>query len=252
MLQWIFFDVGNVILNDDPAQARAFVLLHQALLERGNEMSLDALLAERRNLVREEGMEPTRPYFQALGKRLLRDAYPGVLAEMAADIFPRWGDLNPLIPGIRDVILKLGQNYRLGLIANQPLEVIDVLRAHGLWDSFTVHGISAEVGFHKPDRGFFGWALDQAECRPEEALMIGDRIDNDILPARTTGMKTLQLVLHPSAKGYEPEGKGEQAYMRERIFCFEQLRGQNNSEQADLTEYSVEKIPLAVATLDGK
>ena len=251
MLRWIFFDVGNVILNDDPAQARAFSLLHQALQERGNRMHFDALLAERRELVKEKGREPTRPYFQTLGKRLLGDAYPDVLAGMAADIFPRWGDLNPLIPGARNVIRELGGKYNLGLIANQPLEVIHVLKAHGLWDCFPVRGISADVGFHKPDPGFFLWALDQAECPPEEALMIGDRLDNDILPARNVGMKTLQLLLHPSVKGYEPEEEFEQAYLKERIYCFEHLKKQGGGEQADLTESTVEQIPAAVAAMDA-
>ena len=72
MISWIFFDVGNVILNDDPAQARAFVLLHKAIAERGQAIGFDQLLAERRKLIKPEEMEPTRPYFQALGKRLQR------------------------------------------------------------------------------------------------------------------------------------------------------------------------------------
>ena len=36
MISWIFFDVGNVILNDDPAQARAFLLLYKAINETPN------------------------------------------------------------------------------------------------------------------------------------------------------------------------------------------------------------------------
>lgn len=250
MISWVFFDVGNVILNDDPAQARAFILLYRALAGRGQAMSFDELLAERRKLVRQEGMEPTRPYFQTLGKRLLGDDYPGVLASMAEDIFPRWGELNPVIPGVPNVIGELKEKYQLGLLANQPREVIDVLKGHGLWDVFTVQGISAEVGLHKPAPAFFQWALDQAGCLPEQALMIGDRVDNDILPARSVGMKTLRLILHPESKGYRPEDPCECAYMSERVSFFNELRRKGTQTvAADIEEEAVERIPIALAEL---
>jgi HAD superfamily hydrolase (TIGR01549 family) len=253
MLSWIFFDVGNVILNDDPAQARAFFLLQRAVEERGGGLSLDALLRRRRELVREMGMEPTRPYFQILGKRLLGSDYPEVLAEMAADIFPRWGELSPRIPGMRSLIQRLKGRFHLGLIANQPVEAIDVLKGHGLWDCFSVHGISADVGFHKPDPGFFKWALELADCPPAEALMIGDRLDNDILPARAAGMKTLQLILPPDAKGFHPKQAYERAYIREKEYCHRHLRGQAPGEQGtEAAAESVGQILDAASRLSGK
>ena len=33
--------------------------------------------------------------------------------------------------------------------------------------------------------------LKLAKCRPEEACMIGDRMDNDVIPAKSIGMKTI-------------------------------------------------------------
>ncbi len=252
MLSWIFFDVGNVILNDDPAQARAFFLLQKALKKRGSPLSLAALLAERRELVRETGLEPTRPYFQILGKRLLGRNYPDVLAEMAADIFPRWGELSPRIPGMQEVIHRLQDHFRLGLIANQPLEAIDVLKKLGLWNCFSVHGISADVGYNKPDPGFFRWALAQAGCPPAEALMIGDRLDNDILPAKAAGMKTLHLILPPDAKGFHPKQAYEKAYMREKEYCHLHLRARPKKEEAPwTTAETVEQLLEAAFRLAG-
>ena len=219
-------------------------------------MGFDELLAERRKLIGQEGVEPTRPYFQSLGKKLLGDDYFDVLAWMASDIFPRWGELNPLIPGIPEVIRELKEDYQLGLLANQPHEVIDVLKGHGLWDVFTVKGVSAEVGLHKPDPDFFQWALDQAGCLPGEALMIGDRLDNDILPARSVGMKTLRLVLHPEVKGYEPDQPLERAYMAERATCFNSMKTMrkkdDKKEAADLQEDVVERIPVTLTKLAVK
>ena len=50
---------------------------------------------------------------------------------------------------------------------------------------------SAEEGVAKPDRRIFDIALERSGCKPENAVMIGDRVDNDILPAKAVGMKTV-------------------------------------------------------------
>ncbi len=48
-------------------------------------------------------------------------------------------------------------------------------------------------GVAKPDRRIFEIALERGNCKPFEAVMIGDRIDNDIVPARLLGMHTIWI-----------------------------------------------------------
>ncbi len=50
---------------------------------------------------------------------------------------------------------------------------------------------SAEAGCAKPDQKIFTMALDKAGCDRAQAFMIGDRLDNDIIPAKKLGMKTV-------------------------------------------------------------
>ena len=52
---------------------------------------------------------------------------------------------------------------------------------------------SYEVGISKPNLEIFKLALSEAKCLPIEAVMIGDRIDNDIIPALSLGMKTIWI-----------------------------------------------------------
>lgn len=52
---------------------------------------------------------------------------------------------------------------------------------------------SAEEGVAKPDLRIFIIALERANCKPEEAVIVGDRIDNDIVPANKIGMKTVWI-----------------------------------------------------------
>ena len=61
---------------------------------------------------------------------------------------------------------------------------------------------SYQLGFSKPDPYFFqtlSARLLAMGLEPPECLMVGDRLDNDILPARAIGMKTWHL--HPEGNG---------------------------------------------------
>lgn len=52
---------------------------------------------------------------------------------------------------------------------------------------------SAEEGVAKPDPKIFEIALERSGCKAKNAMMIGDRIDNDIVPAKKMGMKTIWI-----------------------------------------------------------
>ncbi len=52
---------------------------------------------------------------------------------------------------------------------------------------------SAEEGVSKPDRRIFEIALERSNCEPNQSVMIGDRIDNDIVPANLLGMHTIWI-----------------------------------------------------------
>ena len=61
----------------------------------------------------------------------------------------------------------------------------------GIGKYFDVVMASAEAGCAKPDPKIFSMALDKAGCEPKDAIMVGDRLDNDIIPAKKMGMKTV-------------------------------------------------------------
>lgn len=83
------------------------------------------------------------------------------------------------------------KGYRLGVIANQSLGTKDRLSSWGLLKYFDVVLASAEEGVSKPDIEIFRRALSAAGCPADNAVMIGDRLDNDIAPAKKIGMKTV-------------------------------------------------------------
>ena len=50
---------------------------------------------------------------------------------------------------------------------------------------------SEEAGAEKPDLAFFARCLAKAQCPPEQCLMVGDSLRNDVLGARDAGMQGL-------------------------------------------------------------
>ena len=101
------------------------------------------------------------------------------------------------------------RGFKLGVIANQNPGTEERLAAWGLLGFFDVVASSAELGVAKPDPGIFRWALKQAECAARNAIMIGDRLDNDIAPANRLGMHTVRLMRGISAY-HEPLTADEQ------------------------------------------
>ena len=94
--------------------------------------------------------------------------------------------------GIAEVIAWLhGRGLRLGLAANQPHATLAVLDAHGVGQYFHHREVSGTHGFHKPDLRLFLRCCEDLGVEPAECIMVGDRIDNDIAPARVLGMRTI-------------------------------------------------------------
>jgi FMN phosphatase YigB (HAD superfamily) len=76
--------------------------------------------------------------------------------------------------------------FRLGFAGNHSQLTEEFVRTLGL--SPAIVGSSQRWGVAKPDPAFFQRIIDEAGLTPHEIVYIGDRIDNDILPALRIGM----------------------------------------------------------------
>jgi putative hydrolase of the HAD superfamily len=103
-------------------------------------------------------------------------------------------DLFELRPGITDVLAALkARGLRLGLAANQALPALENLARNNIGHYFENKGISAVYGYRKPDIRLFLRACQDLAVKPAECIMVGDRIDNDIVPARLLGRRTVLI-----------------------------------------------------------
>ncbi len=126
-------------------------------------------------------------------------------------------------PGVEPMLKRLSASYKLGVIANQSLGTLDRLKGYNLDSYFSLMGSSAELGMNKPDPRFFHWALKEADCRPEQAVMIGDRIDNDIIPARELGLHAIWVKQGFARVQQPPDGELAPDYIVDQILDAEPL-----------------------------
>jgi HAD superfamily hydrolase (TIGR01662 family) len=108
------------------------------------------------------------------------DSYGGF---QARDLY---SDALPAVRGLRDA------GYRIALVANQPAERSDELRALGF--DADVIAMSEELGVHKPRPEFFAAALRlMGNPDPSSVAYVGDRADNDVRPAAAAGMRAIWI-----------------------------------------------------------
>jgi FMN phosphatase YigB (HAD superfamily) len=105
-----------------------------------------------------------------------------------------------------------GAGWFVGIAGNQPRSAKPTLATFGLGASLIT--TSAELGIDKPSLEFFSRILDMAGFRAEEALYVGDRVDNDVKPARAFGMTTILLERGPWGRNHARRAEAALADIR--------------------------------------
>jgi FMN phosphatase YigB (HAD superfamily) len=103
--------------------------------------------------------------------------------------------------------------YRIGIAANQPEGAVESLAALGVHADFV--GSSAEWGVWKPSPLFFRRVAEAAGCAPERIAYVGDRVDNDVVPAATAGM--VAVFVRRGPWGYLQAERPEASIARARV-----------------------------------
>ena len=171
-IKWIFFDLGSTLIDETVADTRRILEMIS-----GTDITEEAFREKRFEMIRKglNGDLSTIDYF-GLSKT------------------PWHSEDEVPYPDVVSTLMELKQRgYKLGVIANQNYGTEDRLNNWNLRQFFDVIAASAELSMAKPDPAIFEWALKQADCRPQDAVMIGDRMDNDIAPANRLGIHTVRL-----------------------------------------------------------
>ncbi|WP_345558917.1 HAD family hydrolase [Streptomonospora halophila] len=123
---------------------------------------------------------------------------PGSLRENF-DADDLYADVRPALSELRAMGLSVV------VAGNQPSAAGPSLAAMDL-PADRIH-VSEDWGVSKPDPAFFARVVDAAGATPAEVLYVGDRLDNDVLPAKRAGLRA--ALLRRGMLGYLHAGRPE-------------------------------------------
>ena len=203
-IRWIFFDIGSTLADEEEAYRHRI-----------------------RDMIR--GSSVTFEQFREKRVAYAKAGYNGdqaAIAYFGLTKTPWHSEDETPFPDAAPVLEALKRRgFRLGVIANQAPGSRERLAKWDLLQYFDVIVASAEAGVAKPDPAIFRMALEQASCRPENAIMVGDRLDNDIRPAKALGMTTvrmkkgLAIYMKPACEAEVPDYTVDSLSEMQSILC---------------------------------
>ena len=121
----------------------------------------------------------------------------------AEDIYP---DVVPCLRELR------AAGYLLGIAGNQPAAAERVMAELGV--PVEVVASSQTWGVEKPSRAFFERIVREAGVPAHEIAYVGDRLDNDVLPALASGMVAVHLRRGPWGYLHALRPEAQRAHLR--------------------------------------
>ena len=98
-----------------------------------------------------------------------------------------------LSAGIHAEVVDISRRFDIGIAGQYGREVLDLLEQESLLDCFRHHYTQDDFSITKPDPRYYEQIAQACGADPKECIMVGDRIDKDIIPAKQVGMLTVLI-----------------------------------------------------------
>jgi HAD superfamily hydrolase (TIGR01662 family) len=150
-----------------------------------------------RHLADREGLQP-HVVWAALGVTIERgEEHTALWGHLGMEQPPRWSteapysldDLYPDAVECLEGVRALG--YRVGIVGNQS-EALEAWARDSALPADVISS-SASLGVRKPDVVFFECVAALMACTPAEVAYVGDRVDNDVVPAAAAGLIAIHV-----------------------------------------------------------
>lgn len=204
----IFFDLDHTLWDFEKNSALTF---EKILIENNVGVALNDFLKVYvpNNLVfwklyREEKITKSQLRYQRL--KVVFDKLGHPIADetidlLAIEYIAHLSSFNHLFPNTKEILEYLRPKYNLHVITNGFQEIQEKKMKNSNIHSYFDKIVDSEmVGVKKPNPIIFDFALNLVNVAPNEALMIGDSIEADILGAQQVGMNVLHFNSHNEAR----------------------------------------------------
>jgi putative hydrolase of the HAD superfamily len=192
VIRAIIFDLDNTLTDFMKMKAEAVNAAIDGMIDAGLKLPREAMRARIDAIYKEQGME-YQQVFDTLLESELGHIDPKILASgIVAYRKSRGSSLKPY-PHVQMTLLELAKRaIRLAVVSDAPraqawLRLCDLSLQH-VFDVVVTHD---DTGEYKPSPAPFREALRQLEIAADQALMVGDWPERDMVGAKSLGMKTV-------------------------------------------------------------
>jgi putative hydrolase of the HAD superfamily len=191
-IQAVIFDLDNTLTDFMKAKEISITAAVDAMIDVGLPLSREEATEKIFAIYKEKGIEHQRVFNFFLEQTVGRVENRMLAAAVVAYRRGREGSLVPY-PHAKLVLNRLLKGgYKLAVVSDAPgFEAWLRLTALGLQHTFDVVLTFDDTRCHKPDPTGFLMALDRLQVAPEQAVVIGDWRERDILGGRKAGLHTV-------------------------------------------------------------
>jgi len=189
-IDWIFFDVGGVLIDDSSfEEARISLLLRTIKLidSSTTRQNIIEMIPKANSMPGNLNENILNLFIHDKQKLYIaRNFFAGRKHELIDAT-----SLRSIRPEAKEVLEVLAKKYRLGLIANQPKATKSLLTEIGLSQYLSNFSVSDDHLYAKPDLRYFQEVLDECGTEADKSAMIDNNVERGIAPAKKMGMITV-------------------------------------------------------------
>ena len=186
MVKAVIFDLWSTLAFNDAPSSTITQIFESIGIDGTNpknqRLMVESFMKKKYDTI-EDGM---RDFCRAFGKD----------EKLAKDLAKLWNDKVLTIRLFDDVLptlRELKKRYKLGLITNTQSFRLGYFYEKKFFEIFDYACFSYEAGMLKPDPRIFRLTLKKLGVKPEDAVMIGDNLQSDVMGAEAVGIKGILI-----------------------------------------------------------
>jgi HAD superfamily hydrolase (TIGR02253 family) len=192
MLKAVIFDLDNTLVDFMLMKKQAVDAAINAMRDAGLKLSTDEIRQRIDQIYKERGIEFQSVFDELLYRQFSKVDHKILSAGVIAYRRAREAALVPY-PHVTMTLIQLSKmQLKLGVVSDAPGKEawlrLCYLNFHHLFDAVVTFD---DTGMRKPNPEPFRKVLDMLHIEPNEALMVGDWAERDVLGAAQVGMKTV-------------------------------------------------------------
>jgi HAD superfamily hydrolase (TIGR01549 family) len=189
MIQNIFLDAGGVILNEAEFESKSAETITRIINQYNKKYVVENYWED----IDEAVYRFVPSVYDYILYKNINDIDKFKLVKMEYKNKVNSNTVLELMDGIKEFLMEFSKYYRIGILGQYGTDFKKFLERENILQYFTYKEIQDDYKITKPDTRYYEAILKKCNCKSEESIMVGDRIDKDIIPAKMIGMKTIRI-----------------------------------------------------------